>query len=216
MSYQVQLKPRLENIKASSVPKQCSSCSGKPAPRHRSLTSLQRMDRRAKVQWTIQLPLCETCYQMYQVLYHYLPSQHGTPEQRRANRRTSLVQLGLFLVTVLSIDLPESLVPWLTALNKFGILLVMGALFIGITYWNSRASQNDRSALYQDLVQKAGYEFGDVEIRHAEPPRRTFSFGKPKDDAQGPTLLFDNEAFGQAFEKANPSLLAARSSNAAG
>jgi hypothetical protein len=167
------------------------------------------MGRRAKVQWTIQLPLCETCYQMYQVLYHYLPSQHGTPEQRRANRRTSLVQLGLFLVTMLSIALPESLVPWLTALNKFGILIVMGALFIGITYWNSRASQNARSALYQDLVEKAGYEFGDVEIRHAAPPR-TFSFGKPKDDAQGPTLHFDNEAFGRAFEKANRDLLAGK------
>ena len=216
MSYQVQLKPRLENIKASSVPKQCSSCSGKSAPRHRSLSSLQRMQRRAKVQWTIQLPLCETCYQMYQVLYHYLPSQHGTPEQRRSNRRTSLVQLGLFLVTMLSIALPESLVPWLTALNKFGILLVMGALFIGITYWNSRASQNARSALYQDLVGKARHEFGDVEIRHAEPPRPTFSFGRPKGDAQGPTLLFDNEAYGRAFEKANPDLLAARSSNAEG
>jgi hypothetical protein len=208
MSYQVQLKPRLENIKAPSVPKQCSSCSGKPAPRHRSLTSLQRMEKRAKVQWTIQLPLCEPCYQMYQVLYHYLPSQHGTPEQRRSNRRTSLVQLGLFLVTVVSIALPESLVPWLTALNKFGILLVMGALIIGITYWNSRASQNARSALYKDLVQKAGHEFGDVEIRSAELPRSTFSFGRQKGDVQGPTLLFDNEAFGRAFEKANRDLLA--------
>ena len=216
MSYQVQLRPRLENIKASSVPKQCSSCSAKPAPRHRSLTSLQSMGRRARVQWTIQLPLCETCYAMYQVLYHYLPSQHGTPEQRRANRRTSMIQLALLLVTMASIALPESLVPWLTALNKFAILLVMGALFIGITYSNSRASQNARSALYQDLVDKAGHEFGDVEIRGVEPPRSTFSFARRKGDVQGPTLLFDNEAFGRAFEKANRDLLAISRPDAGG
>lgn len=48
------------------------------APRHRSLTSLQQAGRRARVQWTIQLPLGETCWEMYQVLYDYLPSQHGT------------------------------------------------------------------------------------------------------------------------------------------
>lgn len=217
MSYRVQLKPRLETIKAGSVPRQCSSCSGKPAPRHRSLTSLQQVGRRAKVQWTIQLPLCETCYEMYQVLYYYLPSQHGSPEQRRSNRRTSLLQLILFLGTALAIVLPQSLVPWLTSLNKFIILLAAGAIFIGVSYWNSRVNQNARSALYNDLVERAGHEFGDVELSGVDPPRSMFTlYIRKRSDAPGPILAFDNEAYGRAFEKANPGLLAAGSSIAGG
>jgi hypothetical protein len=204
VSYQVQLKPRLEDIKAYSVPKECSSCFRRPAPQRRLLTAQIQVGRRTRVEWMIHLPLCEPCHEMYQVLYHYLPSRHGPPDRRRGNRRATLALMILVLGAIAGLILPESLAPWLTGLNRFGVVFVIGLAVVGLYHWNSRASQRARSALYRGMVEEAGYEFGDAEFRNVEPPRGIF--GK-RGEEQGPILVFENEAFGRTFEKANLDLL---------
>jgi len=149
---------------------------------------------------------------MYQVLYNYLPSRFGPPDRRQGNRRASLALTLLFLVAIANLALPQSLVPWLTELNKFLILLGLGVIFIGLYYWNSRANQRARMGLYQQLVEKAGHEFGNAEIHNLESPR---GFITKKVEKQGPILIFDNEAFGQAFEKSNPDLLSTNTPDSA-
>jgi len=207
MSYEVQLRPRLEDIKSYTVPKQCSSCFRKPAPKQRVLTAQLMMDRRNKVQWLIQLPLCQACYDMYDIVHNYRPSLHGPPERRQANRWATLAILFLFLAGVVNVLLVPLLVPAHTDLNKFIVLVVLGLILVGVYYWNTLASQRAQSALFQDLVEKAGHGFSDAHIRVEPPPRGPLSPIK-KYKPKGPTLIFDNEEFGQAFEKANPDLLA--------
>lgn len=204
MSYQVQFKPRLEDIKAHSVPKRCSSCFRRPAPQRRQLSTQLQIGRGTQVQWMIQLPLCKTCYEMYQVLYRYLPSRHGPPERRRGNRRVPLALMILVVGAIVNLALPSRLVPWLTDQNKFAVFLVLGVAIIGLYYWNSRANQRAKSTLYQKMVETAGHEFGDVHIRSAEAARGIFG---AKGEAQGPILVFDNEKFGRAFEESNQDLL---------
>ena len=206
MSYEVQLKPRLEDIKSYSVPKQCSSCFRKPAPKYRVLTTQLMMDRRNKVQWVIQLPLCKTCYEMYDVLYRYRPSRHGPPKRRRTDQWASLAMLLLFLAGIVNVLLLPMLIPGHNDLSKFLVLLVLGLILAVVYHWNTQASQRARAALYEEMVEKAGHGFCDAHIESVEPPRGLLSMFK-KYELQGPTLTFENEKFGQAFEKANSDLL---------
>jgi hypothetical protein len=212
VSYQVELKPRLEDVQAFSVPKRCSSCYRQPADRRRLITTLLQVDKRTSVRWRIQVPLCDTCHEMYDVLYNYLPSKHGPPERRRENRWASLALVILSLLAVINIALPRWLVPWHTDMSKFLVVVVLGLMFIITVYWNARTSERARGALYQAMVEKAGYEFGDVQVQHVEPPRGLLPRFREKKEEKAPVVTFDNEAFGAAFEKANRGLLRSASS----
>jgi hypothetical protein len=181
---------------------------------HQRLLSTQiYMPRRARVQWNIQLPLCNTCYQMYDLLYHYLPSRHGPPERRRQNRWAALAMVILFLAGILNLLVVGRLFPAYTDLSKFIVLVVLGALLAGVYYWNDRASQRARNGMYRDLVDRAGYEFRNAEIRSIEPHRSVLPI---KRETPRVILTFENEKFGQDFEEANPGLVEASSPDGAG
>jgi hypothetical protein len=192
VSYRVQLKLRLEDLKTYNVPKECSSCFHQPAPHRQVLTTEHRVGKQTRVQWMIQLPLCETCYQMQQVLDEYRPSQHGPPERAQGNRRATLAMVILVFLLAIGLWLPASSVPELGGSSKFWSLAVLGVVLVGVYYWNWRANQRAQLTIYRDMVVRAAHEFGKVEV---------------EDEKQGPILTFDDEAFGHAFEESNRDLL---------
>jgi hypothetical protein len=188
MSYEVRLKIRLENLKSQSIPKRCSSCYAKPARHRRVLTTQYQARKMQRIQWNIQLPLCDTCQGLAEVLADYRPSKHGPPERATGNRNAALALLIVSVVAIVSLFLPNNLFISTLGISKGIAFFLLAALFGGIYYWNYQANQRGRVAAYQKMVDEIGHPFGDVTIE-----KGTF----------GPVLTFDNDEYGQAFAEAN-------------
>ncbi len=192
MSYQVRLKIRLEDRSAHTIPKRCSSCFARPAHRRRVLTAQYQARRLERIQWTIQLPLCDQCHNLADVLSNYRPSKHGPPSRAIWNKRAALALVLLSFVGIALFVLPQSLFLSTFGLNKSPFYLIMGSAFIGTYYWNYRANENGRVEAYRLLCEQVGHEFGDVSIEKG---------------TYGPILNFDCEPYGRAFEEANPDFI---------
>ena len=192
MGYQVRLGFRLADLEAYTVPKRCSSCFRKHAPYRRRLTAKHQVNRQQRIQWKIQLPLCETCHQMEEVLNDYRPSRHGPPQRALWNRRAVLALMVLSLAAIALLLLPVNLVPGLTGPIKSWLTAAVALAFGGVYFWNLRASQRSRLAVYQALAQKAGHELGDVQLQSGK---------------HGLILIFDNEEFGRTFAESNRELV---------
>lgn len=189
MSYEVKLKLRLENIKEYSIPKRCSSCYAKQAKERRVLQAEHMLKGKKKIRWTIQLPVCKSCDYMMEVLANYRPSKHGPPWRARGNRYVAVVFVALVVIAVTLQIIPAGSIPGLTSQIKNWLLAGLAVVFLVMYYWNWQVSQKARMSVYRDLVDEDGHEFGDVNV---------------VDDTYGPVLIFDNEAYGKAFEDANP------------
>lgn len=189
MSYEVRLKIRLENLKSQSIPKRCSSCYGKPARNRRVLTALYQARRMQRVQWNIQLPLCDTCQGLAEVLADYRPSKHGPAQRAKGNRQAALALLILSVIAIAAVIIPNTAFVNMIGVNRGLVFALLAALFGGTYYWNHQANQRGREAAYQNMVDQVGHEFGDVTIEKG---------------TYGPILTFDNDDYGRAFAEANP------------
>jgi len=194
VSYRVRLRLRLENLKAYSVPKRCSSCGRKPATERRVLHAEHRAPRREgqRIRWAIQLPLCQTCHAMAEVLHNYRPSRHGPLWRAAGNRWAAggLLVLALMAIGILWVP-TNRFVEW-TASLRYLASGVSGVAFVSLYLWNYWANRRARVVAYRNLAEAAGIEFGDVRA-YADASR----------GGQGPVLVFDNDDFGRAFADSN-------------
>ncbi len=152
------------------------------------MTAQYHLKRGHAIQWTIQLPLCQGCNEMAEVLTIYRPSKHGPPERAQGNRWAALVLLVVSVVAIAALIVPQSTVTELTGLTNPEMFTILAMLFAGLYLWNYRANQYARLDMYEDLVDQAGHPFGDVTVENGK---------------RGPILVFDNEEFGRAFEESN-------------
>lgn len=192
MSHEVRLKIRLEDRKSQSIPKRCSSCFGKPAPNRRVLTAQYQARRLQRVQWNIQLPLCDRCQAMAEVLADYRPSKHGPTARARDNKRVAAVLAILSIAAIIALFVPATTYTTTIGFGKGIVFGVLALAFVGLYYWNYRANENGREAAYQAMAEQVGHKFGDVTIEKG---------------VYGPILTFDNEEFGRAFAEANPDFI---------
>ena len=186
--HQVKLKLRLDDLQAPSVPKRCSSCFGRPARERRTLTAQYQLKRGHAIRWTIQLPLCQECNEMAEVITSYRPSKHGPAERAQGNRWAASALLVVSVAALAALIVPQSAVTELTGLTSPAMFTILAMLFVGLYLWNYRANQYARLAMYEDLVDQAGHPFGGVTVEKGK---------------RGPILVFDNEEFGRAFEESN-------------
>ncbi len=135
MSYQVELKLRLEDLQAHNVPKWCSSCFGRPARERRELTAQYQLKRGHAIRWTIQLPLCQGCNEMAEVITSYRPSKHGPPERAQGHRWAALALLVVSVVAIAALMVPQSTVTELTGLTHPAMFTILAMLFVGLYLW---------------------------------------------------------------------------------
>jgi hypothetical protein len=175
-----------------SVPEACSSCLVPNPTRMRSFFLTTRGVGETRRDWRFKLPLCETCWRDYSILYSYDPEKHDPSYRPGYTIASMLMRVGALLITILGFAI------WFLADGntfQYALLpaLVVAAVLLVSSLAISRLAYD--TVLKRRLQAEAQGRLGDVLV-----------------SSDGPllTLIFENEGYGKLFRDANRERLIVR------